>query len=127
MIVLDASVVIAHRDKGDAHHVAAGKALAAAAGDDLRLPASAYSEVLVGPAMQGRVGPVREEIRALALGIEPITEEVAERAAFLRARHRGLRLPDALVLGCAEVLGADAVVTADRSWRRYSKRVSVVG
>jgi hypothetical protein len=31
------------------------------------------------------------------------------------------------VLGCAEALGADVVVTADRGWRRYSKRVSVIG
>jgi toxin FitB len=127
LIVLDASVVIAHRDTSDVHHVAAEKALAEVVADDLRLPASAYSEVLVGPTSRGRAHRARGEIRALSLHVEPITEEIAERAAVLRARHRGLRLPDALVLGCAEVLGADAVVTADRGWRRYSRRVSVVG
>jgi predicted nucleic acid-binding protein len=127
LIVFDASVVIAHRDRNDVHHMAAEKALAAVVADDLRLPASAYSEVLVGPTSRGRAQRVREEIQALALRVEPITEEIAERAAALRARHRGLRLPDALVLGCAEVLGADAVVTADRGWRRYSRRISVIG
>jgi predicted nucleic acid-binding protein len=127
LIVLDASAVIAHLDSSDVHHEAAEKALRAHAGDDIRVPASAYSEALVAPSSTGVLKDAREDLRALALEVEPITQEIAIRAAGLRARHRGLRLPDALVLGCAEVLGAHAVVTADRGWRRYSRRVSVLG
>ena len=127
LIVLDASVVIAQRDSTDAHHSAARKALAEAAAGDLRLPASAFSEVLVGPARRGTLDRARAGIEALGLRVEPISPEIAEEAARLRGRHIALRLPDALVLGCAVVLDADAVVTADASWRRYSKRVSVIG
>ena len=48
LIVLDASVLIALLDPNDALHTAARAALARYAGDDLKLPASAYAESLVG-------------------------------------------------------------------------------
>ena len=64
--------------------------------------------------------------RQLELRIEPIGKEIVERAASLRARSRGPRLPDALVLACGEVLEADAILTADRRWRRF-ERVLVIG
>ena len=127
LIVLDASVVIAHVEVRDAHHASARKALLEHAGDDLRVPASAYSEALVAPAASGRLGEAVAAVRELGLHVEPIAETVAERAAELRATHRALRLPEALVLACGDVLDADSVVTADSSWRRYSKRVSVIG
>jgi len=55
LTVLDAGVVIAFFDANDPHHDAARDALTAAtdAQDDLVLPASAYSEVLVRPFMRG--------------------------------------------------------------------------
>src|SRR6202011_1820083 len=43
LIVLDASVLIALLDPNDALHTAARAALARHAGDDLKLPASAYA------------------------------------------------------------------------------------
>jgi predicted nucleic acid-binding protein len=127
LIVLDASVVIAQRDSSDAHHSAARKALAEVAAEDLRLPASTYSEALVGPARRGTLRRARADIEAFGLQVEPISPEIAEEAARLRGSHRTLRFPDALVLACADVLKADVVLTADASWRRYSRRVSVIG
>jgi PIN domain nuclease of toxin-antitoxin system len=47
--------------------------------------------------------------------------------AELRSRHRGLRLPDALVLATAEVDAADRVLTADKRWAAADERVEVVG
>jgi predicted nucleic acid-binding protein len=126
LIVLDASVVIAHLDPADAHHERATALLLEHADDDLRLPASAYAETLVDPAHSGRLDAVRDAIDSLGLRIEPIDKTIADRAASLRARRRALRLPDALVLACGEVLEADTIVTADRRWRRFD-RVRVIG
>jgi predicted nucleic acid-binding protein len=126
LIVLDASVVIAHLDPADAHHPPATALLLEHADDDLRLPASAYAETLVDPARSGRLDEAREHIDVLGLRIEPIDKAIAARAASLRARKRGLRLPDALVLACGQVLEADAIVTADRRWQRF-ERVTLIG
>jgi len=126
LIVLDASVLIAHLDPSDAVHGAGTQALLTHAADDLRLPASAYAEILVDPARRGRVDEARDRIASLRLEIVPIDSRLAERAASLRARERLIRLPDALVLACGEELDADAVLTADRRWRRFD-RVQLVG
>jgi predicted nucleic acid-binding protein len=125
--VLDASVVIAFLDAQDAHHAATVKAVARVRGQELVLPGSAYAEVLVDP---WRVGPeavavVKRFLAELGVRIEPLTADVAERAARLRSGHRSLRLPDALVLATAEALDAIAL-TADRSWARVSRRARVV-
>ena len=126
LIVLDASVMIAHLDPADAHHERATALLLQHADDDLRLPASAYAETLVDPARSGRLDEARHAIDSLRLRIEPVDKTIADRAASARARRRGLRLPDALVLACGEVLEADSIVTADRRWRRF-ERVRVIG
>ena len=126
LIVLDASVVIAHLDPDDALHDAATSTLLEHAEDDLRLPASAYAESLVDPARRGRLDETRAALAALELQVVPIDRPLAERAASIRARERGLRLPDALVLACGDLLAADAILTADRRWRRF-ERVRLIG
>jgi len=126
LIVLDASVVIAHFDPSDSHHKAAVTALKTHAADELVLPASAYAEALVDPSRRNQLPQVRRAVQALMIRIEPVGERIAERAAALRARYRLLRLPDALILAAGEELGADAVLTADRTWRRLNKRVTVI-
>jgi predicted nucleic acid-binding protein len=126
LVVLDASVVIAHFDPADALHDAATTALIECAADDLRLPASAYAESLVDPARKGKLDEARNAFAELELQIVPIDGPVAERAAEIRGRERSLRLPDALVLACGEILGADAILTADRRWRRF-KNVKLIG
>lgn len=121
LIVLDASVVIAHLDPADLLHRQARSALLERADDDLRLPASAYAESLVDPARKGRLDEARDAIAALQLQIVPIDGPLAELAASLRARERALRLPDALVLACGRLLDADVVLTADRRRRRFDR------
>ena len=65
------------------------------------------------------MGAVDAFLADLPAEVEPITRQVASRAAQLRARHgRRLRLPDALVLATALHLGADRVVTTDAGWPR---------
>lgn len=126
LTVLDSSVVIALLDRSDRLHRPATAALLAHAGDDLRLPASAYAECLVGPARRGRLSDARARLTELQLDVEPLTSTMAERAAELRSRFRSLRLPDVLVIATAEVLDADAILTGDAAWRRASPRVVLV-
>lgn len=126
LVVLDTSVLIAHFDRSDSLHSVATQALGAHELDDLRLPASAYAETLVEAVSQGRDATMRTAILALSVTVEPITSISAERTAEIRSRHRSLRLPDALVLGCAEALEADVVLTGDRRWARFP-RVRVLG
>jgi predicted nucleic acid-binding protein len=119
--------VIALIEARDAHHVGSHASLLRHTEDELIMPASAYAEVLVRPAREGRVAEVRADLRTLALRIDVIGEASAEAAARLRARFTSLRLPDALVLGHAEAIGADVVLTTDRRWRRVAANVAVVG
>jgi PIN domain nuclease of toxin-antitoxin system len=128
LVVLDASVIIAFLDSNDAHHGAAVAAVAAARDDDIVLPASAYAEVLVGPYGRGSsaVRKVEEFITDLGMRIEPLTREMASRAARLRAKGPRIGLPDALVLATGDVLGAGRVLTADRAWPAISKRARAI-
>lgn len=126
LIVLDARVVIAHLNPADALHARAERALRDVAGDDLVLPASALAESLVAPARHHRMADARQQIDALLIRIEPMTDLIAEDAARLRAAHRSLRLPDALVIATANVTNADTVVTSDRKWTRLSDRVRLI-
>lgn len=118
--VLDAGVLIGLLDADDVHHEAARDALGVAFGrhDRLVLPASAFAEVLVGPARRGEhaVSVVREVVDRAPIEIEPLGEEIALAAATLRARHRSLKLPDALVIATAVHLECDHLITTDRGW-----------
>jgi predicted nucleic acid-binding protein len=131
LTVLDAGVVIAILDSSDVHHHAAAEALTIARkrGDALLLPASAYAECLVSPYRRGRdaVAVVDSFVDALPARIEPAGREIASTAAELRAHHAGaLRLPDALVVATAVVLGADRVITTDSGWPALPVTVDVL-
>ena len=128
MIVVDASVIIAFLDGTDSHHRRAVAALTTASSERLIVPASAYAEILVGVFRRGAsaISVVDEILTELAMHVEPITAEIARRAAALRAAHRGLRLPDALGLATGDVLAAVSVLTADRLWPRVSRRARLV-
>ena len=127
IVVLDASIVIAFLDANDAHHAAAVEAFGRARREALVLPSSAYAEILVDPWRRGpdAVALVRRFLTDLGIRIEPLTADIAERAARLRSGHRTLRLPDALVLATADALDATAL-TCDRSWPRVSRRARVI-
>jgi len=127
IVVLDASVVIALLDAGDAHHAAALAAIGQARREALVLPASAYAEVLVDPWRRGpeAVSVVRQLVADLGIHVQPLTAHAAEGAARLRARNSALRLPDALVLATADALDA-TVLTSDRAWARVTRRARVI-
>jgi predicted nucleic acid-binding protein len=129
LIVLDATVVIGLLDASDTLHNASREALMRHRRDELSITASVYAEILVAPFRVGRtaVRKVDEFLAEWAIKVEPVTAEVARRAASMRARRRGLRLPDALVLAFADHIQADAVLTGDAAWSGVSRRVTVIG
>lgn len=120
LTVLDAGVLIGFLDRNDAHHKRARQALddALDRNDRIVLPASALAEILVGPLRRAddAVLVVHQVVERLPVQIAPLDAEVAATAAALRARHLGLKLPDALVIATAAELDADHLITSDRKW-----------
>jgi predicted nucleic acid-binding protein len=121
-VALDADVVIAFLDAGDDQHADAVGLLRPrlAAGDEILIGASVYAEVMVRPLARGTGGRVDEFIDAIGATVPAIDRELARRAAGLRARHRSLRLPDALSLATALTAGAE-LVTLDQRLRRVAR------
>jgi predicted nucleic acid-binding protein len=115
-LILDASVLIGLLDTSDAHHTDAVDDVEAAdlRGDELLTPARAYSEALVSFARAGRVADARDAIAAMGIAVAPLTAAIGETAAQLRATHERPRLPDAIVLATARVLGAELLTYDDR-------------
>lgn len=120
LIHLDAGVVIGFLDGDDAHHHAARARLGDALkdGDRLAMASSAFAECLVGPARRGdtAIRIVQELFERLPISVVALEPETAIVAARLRAAHRTLRLPDALVIATAVRDSADELVTTDRKW-----------
>lgn len=111
MIVLDASVLIAHLDATDSHHERADRLLAASGNEELAASVVTMAEVLVGPSRTGTVDRALAALEQLAVTPVPIERATPVRLALLRA-ETGLKLPDCCVLLAAEESGA-AVATFD--------------
>jgi len=77
VIVVDASILIAHLDERDALHPQAVERLLAAAGDTLAASTLTLAEVLVGPARRGRLDDARAAIAALEVEEVPLATGAA--------------------------------------------------
>lgn len=106
MIVLDASVLIAHLETSDAHHVRATELLDENAAEPLGASPLTLAEVLVQPARVHRMAQAVAALHQLQVVALPFAESSHERLAVLRA-ETGLRLPDCCVILAAELAGAD--------------------
>jgi len=111
VIVLDASVLIAHLDGRDAHHERAGSLLLAVADQPFVASPLSLAEVLVGPARAGRIDRATASLHQLEVVSVPLGKGAPVRLAVLRA-ETGLRLPDCCVLLAAEQVRG-AVATFD--------------
>lgn len=122
-LILDASVLIGLLDSKDAHHERAVGAVEAAdeAGRALVAPASAYSEALVAFARAGRIADARDAVAGMGIAIQPMSAQIAERAATLRARYEALRLPDAIVVATSLELGGE-LLSYDQHLRKHAAR-----
>lgn len=126
-VVLDAGVIIGALDSADAHHQSAATALAAHGRDDLVVPASVLAEILVRPYTRGPkvVQSVERFLVDLGTRVHPLDEAIAHRAARLRASHASLRLPDALTVATATVVGG-SILTTDKGWPKLGVAVTVL-
>lgn len=113
MIMLDASVLIAHFDATNSHHDRAGELLLLAADHDEPLAASpvTLAEVLVGPARAGRLDQATAALDQLAVCAVALPQDAPLRLATLRVAT-ALKMPDCCVLLAADQSDA-AVATFD--------------
>jgi predicted nucleic acid-binding protein len=120
-VALDADIVIAFLDPGDDQHATAIAELRPrlTAGDELLVAATVYAETIVRPLQQGTDATVDEFLDAAGVAIVPIDRLVARRAAALRARHRSLRLPDAISLATA-IMSEATLLTLDKRLGRIA-------
>ncbi len=115
-VVLDSAPVVAFLDRGDALHSAADAAIRELMTKHrFYTSAVTLAEVMVGAHLDHHdEAVVRGFFADLVAEILPVEAADAERAARLRADHRSLRLPDALILAAAEVHPeVDMVLTGD--------------
>lgn len=113
MIVLDASVLIAHLDATDVLHERAGTLLHHAADEALAASPITLAEVLVGPARAGKVDLGTALLHDLDVTSVPLVDDAPARLAVLRA-GTGLKLPDCCVLLAAEQTHGEVATFDDR-------------
>jgi predicted nucleic acid-binding protein len=124
VIVVDASVLIAHLDERDAQHEHAVERLLEIAEHALACSPITLAEVLVGPARGGRLDAARQAIADLGVAEIPLATDAASRLASLRA-ETNLKLPDCCVLLAAQDAGADSVLTLDDRLKREASRLGL--
>jgi predicted nucleic acid-binding protein len=122
VIVLDASVLIAHLDEGDAQHERAVERLLAAAGEPFACSPITRAEVLVGPARAKRTDVAVTALATLGVDDVALASDAPTRLANLRA-DTGLKLPDCCVLLAAQDAAASQVVTLDERLAREASRL----
>jgi predicted nucleic acid-binding protein len=127
-VALDADLLIAFLDPGDAQHERAVTELRPRlrAGDELLIGATVYAEVILRPLQQQNEATVDGFLDAAGVRFVPVDRGIARRAARLRADHRALRLPDAMSLATALV--NDAILhTLDKKLSRVAQRAQHSG
>lgn len=123
MIVLDASILIAHFYPHDAHHAKATEFLICAIEDMLVIHRLTMSEVLVGAAKVGRAEELLTDLRAGGVRIAAATDDEILGRAVLSAETR-LKLPDSSVLYLARANGA-AIATFDKALAKAALNLGV--
>ena len=112
MIILDASILIAHLESGDSHHARATDVLLDNCHDEFASSAVTLAEVLVGAVRAGRGGQARGALAELEVRTLGLPAEAAWELARLRVRT-GLKLPDCCVLYAARMQPSSQVATLD--------------
>ncbi len=123
MIVLDASVLVAHLSPLDAHHTAATELLLDTADKLWLVHAMTLAEVLVGGARVGKGAEMLADLRSAGIALAPHDDDEALRLAELRATT-GLKLPDCCVLDAAQ-MNAAQLATFDNALSSAASRLGV--
>jgi predicted nucleic acid-binding protein len=101
VIILDASVLIAHLDERDAHHEMATQLLLDTGIERLGASTISLAETLVAPTRTGRLEDVKAALERLEVAELPLGDEASARLARLRV-DTGRKLPDCCVLLAAQ-------------------------
>lgn len=101
MIVLDASVLIAHLDGRDRHHAKAQALLEASGQEPLGASVITLAETLVSPARANRLADAETALQNLGVAELSLGENTPGRLAQLRS-GAGLKMPDCCVLLAAQ-------------------------
>ncbi len=116
-VVLDSDAVVGFLDRSDALHKQADAAIRKlAAKQPILVSVITYAELVTG----ARLGHHDEErvsgfFAEVVSRIVPVTVEIADRAAELRARAKALKMPDALIVASAETeLEVELLLSGDR-------------
>jgi len=109
VIVLDASVLIAHLDGSDRHHAKARNLLEANSGEPLGASPITLAETLVAPARAGRLGDAEAALQRLGVQELPLGQGAPGQLAELRTEV-GLKMPDCCVLLAAR--GHEGIVAS---------------
>lgn len=104
MIVLDASVLIAHLDERDAHHERATRMLVESGAEPLGASTITLAETLVAPTRARRLDDVVAALGRLGVTELRLGDGAPARLARLRAEV-GCKLPDCCVLLAAQEHG----------------------
>jgi len=113
VIVLDATVLIAHFGSADRHHDSATHLLNELVGDILLVHPVNLAEVLVGGVRQGRGQQMAADLETLGVVVADQLEGEPLRLAELRVRS-GLKLPDCCALDTA-ITRQSALATFDQA------------
>ncbi len=122
MIILDASVLIAHLDDRDVQHERARSALDAHAMDPFGASVVTLAQTLVSPARSHRTTQATGALSLVGVVAIPVDETAPTRLAELRA-ETDLRLPDCCVLLAAQDSGASTVLTFDERLSSEAQRL----
>lgn len=123
MIVLDASVLIAHLDRGDSHHRSALELLRTHSMELLGASQVSLAETLVAPARAGRLEEAEEALEQIAVRELAFGHKASPRLAGLRA-ETGLKLPDCCVLLAAQDHHA-GIASFDRDLRQRARKLRI--
>lgn len=123
MIVLDASVLVAHLSPFDAHHTAATELLLNTADELWLVHTMTLAEVLVGGAKVGKGTEMLADLRSSGIALAPRDDEEALRLADLRVTT-GLKLPECCVLDAAQTNAAQ-LATFDNALSTAASRLGV--
>jgi predicted nucleic acid-binding protein len=123
VIVLDASVLIAHFEPADVHHDRATRLMLAHRAEEFAASVISLAEIYVGAARANRMADVERAIARLSVAAVPLPAAAARRLAEIRAATN-LKLPGCCVIHAAEQRHA-TVATFDSVLADHARRLNL--
>lgn len=123
MIILDARVLIAHRDPDDAHHESATRLLLDHVDEDFGASVVTVAECLVGPIRAQQQERLQKFLDQLGVTVIPSDPSAGAVLASLRART-SLKMPDCCVMAAAQAC-AGQIATFDERLRAAANQIGV--